>query len=82
MNSGQEVPQAEVVRLNEFGQQLHDYLVTPIASVSSKNRWCEGHTLELHIGKFSRINHIILEENIEFCQKIQNYVIESFKDGK
>ncbi len=79
--SGQ-IPQAEVARLNEFGQQLHDYLGTPIASISSKNRWSEGYTLELDIGKSSQINHIILEENIEFGQKIQNYVIESFKDGK
>jgi len=76
------VPDAEVERLAEFGLELNKLFGSPIASVDSKNRWSEGFTLELDLGKTYRLDYVVLEENIKNGQKIQEYVIELYEDGK
>lgn len=65
------VPEADVKRLKEFGDEIRRRFGKSIAETSG-----QGNTVELALGKSTVIDHAILMEQITEGQRIRQYVLE------
>lgn len=71
------MPNQDVKRLKEFGDEIKRRFQNPIAQTSG-----EGNKIELKIPKREKINHIILQEDISQGQRVREYTIEAFINAK
>lgn len=70
------VPDADMRRFKEFGDEIRRRFATPLAQTSG-----EGETVELKLGKPAKINHVIVMEKITEGERIREYVVEGFTGG-
>lgn len=71
------IPEAEVRRLTELGDDIRRRFCQPLAETASAGRWSEGMTLELEWEKPAIVSAIILEEDLRFGQRIRCHRIEA-----
>jgi alpha-L-fucosidase len=71
------MPKPDVKRLKEWGDEIKRRFQNPIASTSGK-----GNKISLKLKKSTLINHIIIQEDIQYGEHIRNYEIEALVDGK
>lgn len=71
------MPEPDVKRLKEWGDEIKRRFSNPIASVSG-----EGDKITLKFDKPTSINHIIIQEDIKKGERIRNYKVEGFVDGR
>jgi alpha-L-fucosidase len=71
------VPQADLKRLREFGDEIRRRFGKSIAETSGR-----GELVELALDKPTLIDHAIVMEQIDEGQRVRHYVIEGFVDGK
>jgi len=71
------LPEPDVKRLKEWGDEIKRRFSNPIATTSG-----EGKKIVLKLNKPSIINHIIIQEDIKYGERIRNYQIEGLENGK
>jgi len=71
------LPEADVKRVIEFGDEIKRRFSKPINRISG-----EGDCLELEITGQGQINHAILMEEIAEGERVREYVLEAMQDGK
>jgi alpha-L-fucosidase len=71
------IPDAEVKRLTEFGNEIRLRFGKPIAETHSDGRWGEGMTLDLELSRTTTVQWIILEEDIRFGQRVRRHRLEA-----
>ncbi|MEN8128313.1 MAG: alpha-L-fucosidase [Planctomycetota bacterium] len=70
------VPDADVKRLGEFGNELKQRFSTPIAVTEGR-----GNTIELEVQPLRMIDHVVIQEQIKYGERIQEYRIEGLTPG-
>ena len=70
------VPDADVKRLKEFGEQIAKDFSTPLANTNGR-----GDEIILNLDKKQKINHVILQEDIKFGERTRKFNILG-KKGK
>ncbi len=70
------MPEPDVARLKEWGDEIRRRFGKPIAQSSG-----EGDTLVLDVERPQRINHAILKEHIAQGERVRAYVLEGLTDG-
>lgn len=71
------MPEPDVQRLKELGDEIRRRFSHPIASTSGK-----GNQLDLALTARQKIDHVIIQEDIQFGERIRNYSIEAKVKGK
>jgi alpha-L-fucosidase len=71
------VPQADLRRLREFGDEIRRRFGHSIAETSGR-----GRVFELTLKKATPIDHVIVMEQIREGQRVRQYVVEGFVDGQ
>ncbi len=71
------LPEADVERVIEFGDEIKRRFSKPINRISGK-----GECLELEITGQGQVNHAILMEEIAEGERVREYVLEARQDGK
>ncbi|MCK5102079.1 MAG: alpha-L-fucosidase, partial [Cyclobacteriaceae bacterium] len=71
------MPQGDMARLKEFGDEIKRRFSEPVASTSGT-----GNKLVLKLAKKQHINHVILREDIKFGERVRLYKIEALVDGR
>jgi alpha-L-fucosidase len=71
------LPEADVQRLKEWGDEIEKQFKNPIAKTNG-----EGNTVEIKLPKLTEINHIVLQEDIVNGERTREYKIEALIKGK
>ena len=71
------LPEPDVQRLKEWGDEIQKRFSNPIARISG-----EGTKFEIKMNEALEINHIILQEDIAFGERVRNFRVEALVDGK
>ena len=71
------LPQPDVQRLKEFGDEINRSFKTPLKSVSNLDA-----KIEIKFNQPSEINHVIIQEDISLGEAIRSYEIQGFTNGK
>ncbi len=71
------LPEPDVKRLKEWGNEIKKRFSTPLASSSG-----EGEKIILKLKKPKLVDHIIIREDIRHGERIKKYRIDGFIDGK
>ncbi len=71
------IPEPDVKRLKEWGDEIKRRFGHPIASTSGI-----GEQVTLKLEQATIINHIIVQEDIRFGERIRSYEIEGLVNGK
>lgn len=71
------VPDADVKRLKEFGNEIHRRFDQPIASTQG-----QGKRITLKLPASTSINTIVLSEDIRQGERVRNYRVEGKVNGK
>ncbi len=70
-NSEGLLPQPDVMRLKEWGDEIARRFGTPVAETSGK-----GKKLSLKLKERAKINHIVLQEDISEGERVRKFVLE------
>jgi alpha-L-fucosidase len=65
------LPQADAMRLKEWGAEIHRRFDQPLAETSGN-----GKKLKLKLGGRSKVNHVILQEDIAQGERVRKFVLE------
>jgi alpha-L-fucosidase len=71
------VPASDVKRLGEFGNELKQRFGKPIAQTQGR-----GNTIELALQSPHMIDHVVIQEQIKYGERIRKYRIEGLTPGK
>ena len=71
------LPAPDVKRLKEWGDEMKRRFSNPIAIVSGK-----GNKIVLKLNKKTLIDHVIIQEDIQFGERVRAYQLEGFIDDK
>ena len=71
------IPAKDMELYRQFGDEIRRRFGQSIAETSGK-----GQTVELLLEKQETIDHVILQEDLPFGQRVRQYVIEGRKDNK
>ncbi len=74
------IPPAEMQRLDDFGKNISKRFSKPLADTSSQNGWTAPGILVLDLKPGSKVNLIVIEENLKNGQNILEYSIEAWLD--
>ncbi len=70
------VPESDIARLKEFGDEIRARFSKPLA-----RRYGSGPSLELDLGEARRVNHVILQEDIKYGERVRKYLLEGLVEG-
>lgn len=71
------LPEADVKRLKEFGDNIRNRFAAPIA-VEKGN----GNQISLNLPKETKINHLVIQEEISKGERVRQYSVEALINGK
>ncbi len=71
------VPEADMQRLEEFGNAIHKNYSMPIAEISG-----EGNSFELILKKETCVNRLIIQEDITYGERVLKYKVQGSCQGK
>jgi alpha-L-fucosidase len=71
------LPQPDVTRLKEWGDEITKRFSTPLAFTSGS-----GKKIVLKLDPDQKVNHVILQEDISFGERVHKYRIEGLNKGK
>ncbi|MCL5098100.1 MAG: alpha-L-fucosidase [Candidatus Omnitrophica bacterium] len=71
------IPKADMARYREFGAEVQRRFGHSLAETSG-----QGNTLELVLPQKTRIDHVILQEEIAQGERVREYVVEGLVDGQ
>lgn len=67
------VPERDVQEFKKFGDYLRERFETPVKEKSG-----EGNTITLKLDKETNINQVIIQENIQFRERVLNFRVEGY----
>ena len=70
------IPEADAKRAAEFGAEIQRRFGKSLAETTGR-----GNTVELDLGKSTRLDHVITAEDIREGERVREYVLEGFADG-
>ena len=65
------LPEPDVKRLKEFGEEIKRRFSDPVASVSGR-----GKEIKLRLPRRQLINHVVIQENIAEGERVREFIIE------
>ncbi|MFA5814247.1 MAG: alpha-L-fucosidase [Bacteroidales bacterium] len=71
------LPEPDVKRLKEWGDEIKQRFSNPVATNSGK-----GKITELKLDKKRKISHVVIQEDISQGERIRKYSVEAFINGK
>ncbi len=71
------LPEPDVKRLKEWGEEIKRRFSKPIASTHGK-----GKKIELNLNKKTLVNHVIIQEDIQYGERVRTYKIEGYVNRK
>lgn len=71
------LPDEDVQRLREFGEDIRQRFESPLASTSGK-----GKLIEITLAKAKSINQIVVQEDIEKGHRVKQFQIQALINGK
>jgi len=71
------LPAPDVKRLKEWGDEMKRRFLNPIATISGK-----GNKIVLKLNKKTLVDHVIIQEDIQFGERVRAYQLEGFINGK
>jgi alpha-L-fucosidase len=71
------LPEPDVIRLKEWGDEINKRFSNPIARISGS-----GTKIEMKLKTRQKINHIVLQEDISKGERIREFKTEAFINGK
>lgn len=71
------IPPEDVAVYQKFGEEIRRRFGKSIAETSGK-----GNTVELDFGKPTLVDHLVIQEDIAFGERVRRYVIEGRTDGE
>ncbi len=75
------IPEREVTMLEASGRNIAAQFATPVQEIADDGNWEEGHTLRIVFDGPTRVNHVAIEEDLRFGQRIRAYRVEALVDG-
>lgn len=72
------VPDADVQRMKEFGDEIHQRFDNPLVTIIPNKKG----VLKSNLNSVITINEVVLEENIEFGERVRKFVLEGKVNGK
>lgn len=70
------MPETDVQRLKEFGDEIRNRFETPVARTTGK-----GTTVTLDFVRSEKVNHVILMEDIAHGERVREFVVEGNVNG-
>ncbi len=67
----------DFARAREFGDEIRRRFSKPVAEISAS-----GSTLTLHFPRLQRVDHVILQEDCRYGQRVESYRVEGLAEGK
>jgi alpha-L-fucosidase len=71
------LPEPDALRLEEWGKEIERRFSRPLATASG-----EGKKLEIQLPKLQAVNHIVIQENIKEGERVRNYSVQIYQNGK
>ena len=71
------MPEPDVQRLREFGDEIKKRFSTPLAATSGR-----GTKVDIKLAKSQRMNKLVIQEDIVEGERIREYKVEALVDGK
>jgi alpha-L-fucosidase len=71
------IPEADVQRLREFGWEIGNTLSYPLAKTSGI-----GHRFELKLNNGACFDTVIIQEDIQYGERVRQYNMDVYKDGQ
>ena len=71
------MPEPDVVRLKEWGDEIKRRFSNPLASIEG-----DGNELEIEFSSEKEINHIVIQEDIQQGERIRKYELQARLKGK
>ena len=71
------MPEPDVQRLREFGDEIKKRFSTPLAATSGR-----GTKVDIKLAKSQRMNQLVIQEDIVEGERIREYKVEALVDGK
>ena len=71
------VPEPDTKRMREFGQEIGRIFNKPIASVSGQQN-----DLNLEFSDSTQIDLIVLQEDIQYGERVREFIIQNYSNGK
>jgi alpha-L-fucosidase len=75
------IPEAEVRRLAELGEDVRLRFGLPLAETASEGNWREGMALDLAWDQAAEVGVVGLEEDLRYGQRVRRHSIEAEVDG-
>lgn len=76
------VPEAEVRRLGDLGEDIRRRYIGPLAGTGSEGQWGEGATLELSWDEPAGVTAAVIEEDCSRGQRVRRYRLEADVAGE
>lgn len=70
------IPEEDMILYKQFGDEINRRFGKSIASASGK-----GETVELKFEKAAKIDHVVVQEDIVFGERVREYVVEGQTNG-
>jgi alpha-L-fucosidase len=67
------IPKEDIITYRALGEEIQRRFSSPLAKTESQEK-----IIELNLGKQTKINHIILSEDIKYGERVQDFIIESW----
>lgn len=71
------LPAADVTRLREWGAAIRKRFDNPVASIKGT-----GKMLNLDLGKPSKVNQVVLQENIAKGHRVRSFILQAYCKGR
>ncbi len=75
------ISDAEVKAITGMGEEIARLYGKPIARMSSKAKWAEDHCLELDLKSEHKISAVLLEEDLNFGQRVKRYQLDALQNN-
>ena len=71
------LPESDVKRLKEWGDEINRRFANPIASITGT-----GEKVTMKFNGPTKVNHVIIQEDIQYGERIRSYQVEGLINGK
>lgn len=71
------VPEQDVIRLKEWGDEIKRQFSNPLATISGK-----GNKLEIKLNSIQKISHMVLQEDIAYGERVRKFKLEVMSGKK
>lgn len=71
------VPEHDIKRLTEFGDEIRRRFQQPLGKTSGS-----GNKIRLDLGELQEVNHVVIQEDIKYGERVRSYKLEGRNENK